>query len=195
MIDQALFLLKAELTDYLQSKKDLADVIVDNVGLLETANGTTLIDNVIITLVNIEEESTLKNQPALKRPFSDQANYTNPPIYLNLYVLLSCNYSGDKYRLALKRLSHVIRFLQSKNTFSTATTVATLDLDLGDTDGMEVKFTLDLYTLTFEQINHLWGSLGGRQIPFALYKLKLVGLTENQVVRQVPLIEEIVIDI
>ena len=50
---------------------------------------------------------------------------------------------------------------------------------------------MELYTLTFEQINHLWGSLGGRQIPFAMYKLRLVAVTDNAVIREVPLIEEI----
>ena len=50
---------------------------------------------------------------------------------------------------------------------------------------------MELYTLTFEQINHLWGSLGGRQIPFVMYKLRLVSITERALVREVPLIEEI----
>ncbi|MNR02277.1 hypothetical protein D3C85_1181210 [compost metagenome] len=50
---------------------------------------------------------------------------------------------------------------------------------------------MELYTLTFEQINHLWGSLGGRQVPFAMYKLRLVAISENAIVREVPLIEEI----
>ena len=59
-------------------------------------------------------------------------------------------------------------------------------------DGItELRFTMELYTLTFEQINHLWGSLGGRQIPFVMYKLRLVSLSERAVVREVPLIEEI----
>jgi len=45
--------------------------------------------------------------------------------------------------------------------------------------------------LTIEQINHLWGSLGGRQLPFAMYKLRLVAITDQAIVREVPPIEEI----
>jgi hypothetical protein len=190
MIDIALQLLRDELANYL-STRDTATVIIDNIGLFETSAGTGLIDNIIITLVNVEEESALKNQPAVKRPFVGNAIYKNPPVYLNLYVLLTCNYTGDHYILALKRLSYIIRFLQSKNSFSISSSVSGGAVNLDDPDIADLKFTLELYTLTFEQINHLWGSLGGRQMPFVMYKLRLVAITERSVLREVPLIEEI----
>lgn len=190
MIDAALQLLRDELTSYL-SAKDAATVVIDNIGLFETPAGNSLTDNIVITLVNVEEESTLKNQPALKRPFINSAIYENAPVYLNLYVLFTCNYSGNDYILALKRLSFVIRFLQSKNVFSSASSVSGGSINLDEDDLVDLKFTMELYTLTFEQINHLWGSLGGRQIPFVMYKLRLVSITERALVREVPLIEEI----
>jgi len=191
MIDKALLLLRDELESYINSKDASVNVVIDNVGLFETSKGDTLTNNVIITLVNIEEESTLKNQPALKRPFAGNAIYQNPPVFLNLYILFTCNYSGNDYPLALRRLSFIIQFLQSKNSFSTASSISGGSLDLTEAGITGLKFTLELYTLTFEQINHLWGSLGGRQMPFAMYKLRLVAITENAVVREVPLIEEI----
>lgn len=189
MIDKALTILKDELTAYFTAKGDDAvNVLIDNIGMLETSSGTALADNVIISLVNIEEESTLKNQSPLKRfPFGT-ANYENAPVYLNLYILITSNYFGERYLDALKRLSLIIQFVQSKVTFSTGTTSS------GSTNPAnepEVRFTMELYTLTFEQINHLWGSLGGRQVPFAMYKLRLVAITEHAIVREVPLIEEI----
>ncbi len=190
MIDAALQLLRDELASYLSSI-DAATVVVDNIGLFETPSGNSLTDNIVITLVNVEEESTLKNQPALKRPFIGNATYENSPVYLNLYVLFTCNYSGTDYILALKRLSYVIRFLQSKNVFSAASSVSGGSVNLDENDLVDLKFTMELYTLTFEQINHLWGSLGGRQIPFVMYKLRLVSVTERALVREVPLIEEI----
>lgn len=189
MIDKALLLLKSELTAFLVSKGDsAASVIVDNIGLSETSNGTGLIDSIVISLVNIEEESTLKNQSPLRRFSIGAAVYENAPVYLNLYVLMTCNYFGDGYLLALKRLSLVIQFLQAKNSFSSASTVSG-STDPNDTQ--DLRFTMELYTLTFEQINHLWGSLGGRQVPFAMYKLRLAAISEHAIVREVPLIEEI----
>jgi hypothetical protein len=190
MIDIALILLRDELTSFLSSR-DSASVIVDNIGLFESTSGTSLNDNIIISLVNIEEESALKNQPAVKRPFNGDALYRNPPVNLNLYVLFTCNYAGDNYRLALRRLAYIIQFLQSKNSFSSASTTSPGTLDFTGAGIAELRFTMELYTLTFEQINHLWGSLGGRQVPFAMYKLRLVVIQSDTVLRQVPLIQEI----
>ena len=190
MIDIALILLRDELISYL-STKDSATVNVDNIGLFESSGGTGLNDSIIISLVNVEEESALKNQPALKRPFNTTAVYRNPPVYLNLYVLFTCNYSGDNYRLALQRLSLIIQFLQSKNSFSAGSTTSPGTLDMTNPDIVDLRFTMELYTLTFEQINHLWGSLGGRQVPFVMYKLRLVAITERTLLREAPLIEEI----
>jgi len=190
MIDKALILLKTELAAYLISKGDnAASVIIDNIGLSETSAGNSLPDSMVITLVNIEEESTLKNQSPLKRFPLAAAQYENPPVYLNLFVLMTCNYSGEGYLLALKRLSLVIQFLQSKNSFSS--TITTSGGSADPNDKQELKFTMELYTLTFEQINYLWGSLGGRQVPFAMYKLRLIAISEHAMVREVPLIEEI----
>lgn len=191
MIDQAFLLLSNELQSYINVKDASVNVIIDNIGLLETSKGDTLTNNIVITLVNVEEESTLKNQPAVLRPVFQNAIYQNPPVFLNLYVLFTCNYSGNDYRLALKRLGYIIQFLQTRNSFSASSTSTGGSLDLTQAGVSELRFTMELYTLTFEQINHLWGSLGGRQIPFVMYKLRLVGITERAIVREVPLIEEI----
>ena len=191
MIDKAIKLLRDELQSYFDSRDASVTVVIDNVGLFETSKGDTLTDNVIITLVNIEEESALKNQPALKRPFNGSAIYENPPVYLNLYILFTCNYTGLDYPLALRRLSFIIQFLQSKSSFSSASSVAGGSIDFTEQGISGLRFSMELYTLTFEQINHLWGSLGGRQMPFAMYKLRLVAITEQAILREVPLIEEI----
>jgi hypothetical protein len=186
MIGLALSLLQAELAAYLSANgDDAANVRIDNIGLAETANSSSLTDHIIITLVNIEEESALKNQSAQRRSGATTIAYENSPTFLNLYVLISCNYSGEGYILALNRLALVIQFLQGKTSFSGSSSAA------AGIDSSDLRFTLELYTLTFEQINHLWGSLGGRQVPFAMYKLRLVAITDRRRIRQVPVIEEI----
>lgn len=192
MIASALLLLKNELEQYMKKHDNTnVDVKLDNIALLETGNGNNLTDSVIISVVNIEEESTKKNHPAVKKPYGTTAIYENPPVFLNLYVLFTCNYSGNKYQDALRRLSLIIRFLQRNTTFSISESIAGDTVASADPDLPLLRFTMELYTLTFEQINHLWGSLGGRQIPFALYKLRLVSISDHAVVRETPLIEEI----
>ena len=45
MIDSALLLLKNELAAYISLKDASASVIIDNIGMFETSNGDTLVNN------------------------------------------------------------------------------------------------------------------------------------------------------
>jgi len=203
MIGNALILLREELSAYMTNQGDPANVVIENIGLFETENGQNLEDSIVISLVNIEEESTLKNGTTFTKWPDGVARYENRPVFLNLYVLFTANFAGgvppnNAYVQALKRLSLVIEFFQGKSTFTPATSTVTLPPELSDLSNPAVaglKLNLELYTLTFEQINHLWGSLGGRQIPFAMYKVRVVTITERSVRREVPLIEEIVTNV
>ena len=120
MIENALILLREELTAYLTAQGDPASVIIENIGLFETEQGADLQDNIIISLVNIEEESSFKNGQTFSKWPDGKARYENRPIFLNLYVLFTANFPGgvppnNGYVQALKRLSLVIEFFQGKN--------------------------------------------------------------------------------
>jgi hypothetical protein len=137
---------------------------LENVGGLDD---TTLqnAENVFITLVNLSEEATLKNTPNyVKENFTTV--YKNAPVYLNLFVLFSCCFKS--YSHSLVALSRVVNFFQGKNTFTHTNSVTNVS-------GMApFKLILDLYSPTFEQVNYLWSTLGGKQRPFVLYKMRLL---------------------
>jgi Pvc16 N-terminal domain len=125
--------------------------------------------NVNITLVNIEEEKTLKNGTHYVVE-DDSLKKRNPTIFLNLYVLFSCNHSIHEE--ALKNITKVIQFFQRKSVF-------TQENSPNSSFPSEVlvnKIVLDLFTLNFEQINHLWGIMGGKYTPSVLYKLRIVAV-------------------
>jgi hypothetical protein len=42
------------------------------------------------------------------------------------------------------------------------------------------KFHLQLFTPTFEQLNNIWGTLGGRQLPSVIYKIKLIQIKQTK---------------
>lgn len=199
MIHNALILLREELTAYLTAQGDPASVIIENIGLFETEQGADLQDSIVISLVNIEEESSLKNGQTFSKWPDGKARYENRPVFLNLYILFTANFPGgvppnNGYVHALKRLSLVIEFFQGKTVFTPATSSIPLPPELSDLanpDIASLQLKLEMYTLTFEQINHLWGSLGGRQLPFVMYKVRMVSITERSIRREVPLIEEI----
>jgi Pvc16 N-terminal domain len=203
MIDSALILLRGEMEAYIRNIKNdtSADVRLDNIALLDTANGTMLRDTIIITMVNVEEESTLKNERNYRRQANGSIEYINTPVNLNLYLLITANHTGHEeilndtsYIRSLRRIANVVEFFQSKNVFTpqnSPTFQALSSIDLNDPDIANLKIYIDLYTLTFEQINHLWGSLGGKQLPFVMYKLRLVQIQNRDIRRDAPLIEEI----
>lgn len=194
-----MILIREELSAYMAGQGDPANVVIENIGLFDTENAQNLEESIVITVVNIEEESTLKNGKTYVKWPDGMARYENRPVFLNLYVLFTSNFSGgvppnNAYVQALKRLSLVIEFFQGKNTFTPATSPVPLPPELTDLSNPAIanlRLVMELYTLTFEQINHLWGSLGGRQVPFAMYKVRLIGIAERSIRREVPLIEEI----
>jgi hypothetical protein len=190
MIDTAMILLRDELTSYIHSELGLgADVKLHNIALFETAQ-TADLEGITITLVNLEEESTLKNIRATQANAIGGFDYVTPPVYLNLYLLFCANFPTN-YIGALQHLSGVIRFFQNKSTFTVSNSPNLTVAITGDEpeDLFKLKLTAKLYTPTFEQINHLWGSLGGRQLPFVLYKFSLVCIYDRRTVTEGPPIE------
>ena len=55
----------------------------------------------------------------------------------------------------------------------------------------EFSLTLDLMSPTFEEVNHLWGFLGAKESPFALYRGRLVSLTDMPVLDGTGLIQDV----
>lgn len=185
MIDKAVNLIITQLNQYIPNVPP--EVVVGNIALNESPDQTELQEKIVVSVVNIEEESTLKNANSHNKS-SGGIQYLQPPVYLNLYILFSSNYPKS-YDNALKRLSEVIVFFQNRKTFDIN---SSLSLPAGlDEDALEMTVTLDLFTMSFEQSNHLWGTLGGKQMPFVMYKARLVKLQERKVFKEAPLIEEI----
>ena len=201
MIGLALKLLRDELSNYIFLNRRSGDtitkndIILHNIALMEGEESGDLSNKVVITLVNTEEESALKNGNHILRTVNG-IKYVEPPVFLNLYILISATLGQDivdTYEFALHRLSLIVQFFQSKKSFtvknSPFTTISD-DNTISEEIKSELKLNVELYTLTFEQINHLWGSLGGRQVPFAMYKIRLVKIHEDTGV-VAPLIKEI----
>lgn len=199
MISKAVAFLQEELSRFVLANQkstillNPGDIVLGNVAALEADTDGRLKDKIVISLVNLEEESTLKNGRAyIKNPLGNGIDYVQPPVYLNLYLLFSATLpdsaSSDDYEIALHRLSLIVQFFQSKKLFTLKSAPQSKFADLAHAD--ELRLLPELYTLTFEQINHLWGSLGGKQVPFAMYKVRLIKI-QGQISTEAPLIEEI----
>ena len=178
MIFQVMELIRQNLNRFLSPPGSPDSVILGNIAFSTPDNpGTNLIDEsaqIYMSLVNVEEEPTLRNQSAVRHSEIRPMAYVNPPMIINLFVLFSANHKD--YSNAIQALSSVLRFFQGNRTFSMSRTpvppvgvFATLE-----EEEHKIRIMLDLMSLTFEQVNHLWGSLGGKQQPFLLFKVRQV---------------------
>lgn len=131
-------------------------------------------DRVIITLVSIEEETFGKAQkPYVKNP--DQTlDILNPEIKLNVFAMFSAFSNmdeGERYSNCLNLISLVVLFFQSIHVFNHQNTP---NLPAG----IE-KVLVELVTPTFEQQNHIWGTLGAKYMPSVLYKIRMLEMRET----------------
>lgn len=173
MIYDAMKLIQTSLQQYIRDIEESPTqdfVILENIAMSQELGGTGGNQNerVVMSLVNLQEEFTLKNS-AYQHLENGRTVYRNPPTFLNLFILFSVLHN-EQYETAIKRLSRVIEFFQWKKELLLTTTPSLNNLP------QDVQIFMDLFSLTFEQQNYLWGSLGGKQVPFVLYRARLVTL-------------------
>ena len=96
--------------------------------------------------------------------------------YVNIFLLFTANYRN--YATTLRRLAQVLTFFQGKQKFTFANSP---NVNPPPSGIAELSLAMDLLSLTFEQVNHLWGFLGTKQIPFAMYRGRLVVLSDDRV--------------
>lgn len=158
-----------------------------NISQLDRSEIATELDNhLVLSLVNLEEERALKNGKVAVNRDSTEVTYKNPPIHLNLLLLFTANYRN--YETALKRLTQVLTFFQGKQKFTPNNSPGA---NPGPPPIMEFSLVMDLLSLSFEEVNHLWGSLGGKQSPFVVYRGRLVTIADQRVLEGGGRIQEI----
>ncbi|HEX7844453.1 MAG TPA: DUF4255 domain-containing protein [Chitinophagaceae bacterium] len=149
-------------------------------------------DFVIMSLVNTEEETVGKVQLPYFKTADDKMSVVNPPIKLNLYIQFAAFSdtvvnNQSPYTRALKLLDQVVFFFQYRNVF------AANQYPLLQQGGVE-KLIIEPVSLTFEQLNHLWATLGAKYLPSVVYKCRTLTYRETVVSPAMPLITELIAD-
>lgn len=121
---------------------------------------------IVISLISIQEETALRNTSNVRRT-GVKAEYLEPPVYLNLYLLFAFDFA--KYDTSLAHLSRTIELFQAQRWFSAENSVAANPFPAE----LE-KLTFEMVNLGFEELNNLWSVLGGTYLPSAVYKVRLV---------------------
>lgn len=180
MMVEAMTLLLQQLNEYIARIDGSAgapnQAVWGNIAQLDRQEIATELDNhVVLSLVNLEEERALKNGRVYTDLPTGGVAVKNRPVHLNLFLLFTANYRN--YATALRRLAQVITFFQGKQKFTFANSPNVTP----PTRIAELSLAMDLLSLTFEQVNHLWGFLGTKEVPFAMYRGRLVVLSDDRV--------------
>ena len=125
-------------------------------------------DQIGVTLVNVEEERALKSQLPQSVYADGRRVVLEPELKLNLQLLFAANFK--QYDQGLRQLSLVLTFFQVHTVF-TAERYPGLDPRIQ-------RLGVDLISLSFEQLNQLWAFVGAKQLPSALYRVRLVALQD-----------------
>lgn len=178
MIFEIIQIIAEQVNSYLEEIGLDKSVVPENIAFLESQKddvGDLLKDGVALTVINLAEEATLKNFPNHTIE-NTKTIYRNSIVNLNLYILFSAN--RDKYVNSLKDISKIIEFFQGKRLFTQANTIFNRSTSaMSNVDNF--RFTVELYTPTFEELNYIWGTLGGKQLPSALYKVSMIQIERN----------------
>jgi Pvc16 N-terminal domain len=193
MMVEAVAMLLKQLNDYISqvdgSAGAPAEAVSGNIAQLDRPEVATELDNhLVLSLVNVEEERALKNGPTAFTSSSGDVTYRNRPVHLNLYLLFTANYRN--YTTALRRLSQVLTFFQGKQKFTFANSPIPNLPQSGITD---FSLAMDLLSLSFEEVNHLWGFLGMKETPFAIYRGRLVVIADQRVLDSGAPIQDLVV--
>ena len=170
MIHEALSYIRRELRDRLPVAD--GEVMIESARVLAGQNNDL---GAYITLVNVEEEPTLRNLPTVER-LGGALQRQEPPIHLNLYLLFSFEFLT--YETSLLHLSNTIGLFQEKRVYTAANASVTNPFPAG----LE-KLIFELHNMNFEALNNLWGVMGGAYFPSVIYKVRMVRI---QVAQQGP---------
>ena len=172
MIDIFLEELKERVNSYLNQQLTVSNPSNNNIVVGDISRKETpIVDNspdtdnskICLTLVNIEEETTLKNNYPVRKEGSSFIKEQSA-VYINVYLLFSSNY--ENYSEGVKQLSRVIQFFQFNKKMS---------LFINET----IEVRLNLHNIGFENLNNLWTVLGGRYLPSVMYKARLLLFQET----------------
>lgn len=166
MIKSIFLTIADEMNEYFASRYSLNEDKIIVSSLASGVDNTTLLneDNLLISLVNIEEDRVSYNAQSL----------INKPVNIYVYILFTAGFSEGNYEEALELLSGAITFFQTKKVFNAQNTP--------DLHPSIDKLSFDMINLNIQELSQLWGINGGKYYPSVLYRARIVRIEEEGII-------------
>lgn len=134
------------------------------VGLI--GNSTEASPNkMVVSLLNVERESAGGTVSSMQRTTEGGYIRTQPPLQLNLNVMLAAVFDERQYGESLSVLSDTLLFIQSSPKFTVEKT----------------DYTIEIVSTTTQDMNNVWTLLGGQYYPSVVCKIRRLTLDSGEV--------------
>lgn len=110
---------------------------------------------IVVSLINVERETSGGISAPIQRT-ADGYTRQAPPLMLNLNLMLAAVYDERRYAESLSILSDTLKFVQSVPKFEVE----------------EMTYTVEIVTLSSQELNNVWTLLGGQYYPSVVCKLR-----------------------
>lgn len=175
MLDRVIGSVCSELNQYIKSQSQLSEDLVVMSGIVGQSGEIAVEgkNKIVCTLVHVEPENTFRNA---FDPTKGGISKAKVPLSFNLHLLFSACFDNRSYSEALEMLSLVLQFFNSKPVFTSSNSILPLK---------EAKLSIELATLSYQEVSELWSGLGAKMMPFLMYKMHCL-VIENDRIDTVP---------
>lgn len=177
MIGEILNIITREVSEYIDSQNEFLSggktvVLAKPSGV---NGGLSIPDNSIaLSLINIDEESSMRNPVITKRVEGNKIYSQTPGISLNLSIIFIANFPND-YASELNYITKIIEFFQQKDTFTLENTSS-----LKKYEKYIDKLVFKLATTTLSEQNHTWNLLGIKYMPSVMFTVGKIKIQEDE---------------
>jgi len=170
VIDRVLGHLATHLNGYYRRHFQVAEdvAVVSNLQEVGGAPVVPSANKVVLFLSSIERDTLAHRATGSNPAITHGIARSMPPVYLNLLVMCAANFSGSHYPEALKFLSSAIVFFQANAVFDHQNTP--------DLDARLERLALNMENLSSQEMHSLWSIHGGRYLPSALFRVRMITL-------------------
>ncbi|WP_296382185.1 DUF4255 domain-containing protein [Winogradskyella sp.] len=173
--------LNQEMTMLYGFSQDTEVVVASSLVSIRGGLNSDIDNKIVISIINIERESTVKAQVNHITRDGNSMIKIAQPMVLNLYLLVSANYSSENYIEASKILSSIISLFNSTSYF-TREKYPSMEAPIE-------KLTMEIYNVPVTELNHIWNGIGANYVPSIVYKVRMVGIQERGIKERTPAIK------
>ena len=177
MIGDLLNTISKELSEYIDRSLDFSSGN-KSIVLAKPTNSKgemSIPDNsVCMSLININEETAMRNPMIKKRVDGDKVYTQTPGISLNLNIVFIANFPND-YVSELNYITKIIEFFQQKDTFTPQNTTG-----LKKQSRYTEQLVFKLSASKLEDQHNIWSLMGIKYMPSVMYDVGKVLIQEDE---------------